>query len=523
MIIIKNIPSLREIIDNKENLTCLTSNNGDTSKLNIYLKDVANNIARLENDKSFWYEKFYSILSDFTFMLDEITYASSVIPCGLIIPYFGFVYDMQNENKILTRINSVAYRGAKISVNMDNVDMNPIEFINHLVKLLWHQSFNLGMYCLNMSVGHKNTLDFITAKQNVDYIKNFIFCIHISDEFMDSIINKTSIENIQMFDKLAEAIHDVGEPTIVFSDRINEANTIPQNGRLQTISSCGEMALFDNEGFVEGSINLSKMIDNGTINYNKLSDVTRTAVRLLDDVIETSYYENSRIEEATKATRKIGIGVTGFADMLIQLNIHYNSRKALSTAEGIMQFINNEAHKASEELAKERGAFPLYVSNKFLPNPIRNATVTAISHAGFLPIATKCCMGIEPLFSTRTTRFTKNRIGKKDKLTYEYPHKQKNKNVIKTAYSISPKWHIKMQAAFQKHIDGGVSKTINLPKRATVENVKNMILLAYQLRCKGIAIYRKGCNCEPTTVFREEGENDKKIDYDWTINGNDLL
>ncbi|MEM5793977.1 MAG: adenosylcobalamin-dependent ribonucleoside-diphosphate reductase [Candidatus Aenigmatarchaeota archaeon] len=285
---------------------------------------------------------------------------------------------------------------------------------------------------------------------------------------------------------------------------------------------CGEQPLLPFESCNLGSINLSKFVEDGKIDWKRLRETVRLAVRFLDNVIDANYYPIPQIEQMTKANRKIGLGVMGFADMLIQLGIPYNSEEALKVAEEVMKFISEEARKMSVELGEEKGSFPNFkgsVWEKKGYKAMRNATVTTIAPTGTIGVIAGCSSGIEPLFAIAYVREVSESLGanlveinplfetiaiKEGFYTEDLMKKISGKTSIQdveeipehirklfvTAHDISPEWHVRMQAAFQKYTDNAVSKTINFPHHATPHDVEKAYLLAYKLGCKGITIYR---------------------------------
>jgi ribonucleoside-diphosphate reductase alpha chain len=316
---------------------------------------------------------------------------------------------------------------------------------------------------------------------------------------------------------------------VVFIDRINESNPTPDLGKIESTNPCGEQPLLPYESCNLGSINLAKFAKGGGIDEKGLREVTRKAVRFLDDVIEINRYPIEEIEEMTKGNRKIGLGVMGFGDLLMELGIPYDSGEALSMGERLMSIIAEEAKKASKKLAEERGPFP-NLERSIFKEPIRNATLTTIAPTGSISIIAGCSSGIEPLFALVFKRkildgeefFEVNpvfeKIAKEEKFYSEELMKRVAntgsirdmdlsddlKRVFATALDVSPEWHIKMQAAFQKHIDNAVSKTVNFPNDATVDDVKKVYMLAYKLGCKGVTIYRYGSRAEQVLYIGEE-------------------
>lgn len=352
---------------------------------------------------------------------------------------------------------------------------------------------NIGI----LRVDHPDIESFITAKKDLSSLQNFNISVAITNKFMTALKEgkkyslcdphlKKEFKKVsagKVFNLLCKMAWLNGEPGVIFIDKINKHNPTPRLGKIEATNPCAEATLLPYESCCLGSINLTKMIESGKINYDKLSKTVKVAVHFLDNIIDMNKYPLPEIERVTKANRKIGLGIMGFADMLIQLNIPYNSEQAVKTAEQIMSFIEKEAKKASKELAKKRGVFPNF-KNSIYPKKkerLRNATLTTIAPTGTLSIIADCSSSIEPIFASSYIRTTSDNI----KL------KETNKNkILVTAHEISPEWHIKIQAAFQKYTDNAISKTVNLPSKATKSDVKKAFMLAYKMGCKGVAVYR---------------------------------
>ena len=393
---------------------------------------------------------------------------------------------------------------------------------------------NMGI----LNVDHPDILKFITAKEDPAALNNFNISVAVNTEFMKAVkagadfnlINPRTKEvegklnAKEVFDKIVEMAWKTGDPGIVFIDRINKDNPTPHLGKIESTNPCGEQPLLPYESCNLGSINLAKMLrrKNGAveIDYAKLAATIKTAVRFLDNVIDVNKFPIPQIEEMTKKTRKIGLGVMGFADMLIQLGIPYNSAEALKLAEDLMAKIQHEATKASVELGKERGGFPAFEGSVYdVPGGlrVRNATRTTIAPTGTLSMIAGCSSGIEPLFALS---YTKNVLdgarlvevnpyfeeAARSRSFYSQELMQKLadgvhlskiegipndvKRIFVTAHEITPEWHVRMQAAFQKSTNNAVSKTVNFPHEATREDVAKVYLLAYEEGLKGITIYR---------------------------------
>jgi len=393
---------------------------------------------------------------------------------------------------------------------------------------------NMGI----LNVNHPDIMKFITSKEDPTALTNFNISVAVTAEFMEAVkadtdynlINPRTKEAVdklnakEVFDKMVTMAWKTGDPGIVFIDRINQDNPTPQLGDIESTNPCGEQPLLPYESCNLGSINLSKMLrtSNGTteIDYVKLAETVKSAVRFLDNVIDVNQFPLPQIAEMTRKSRKIGLGVMGFADMLIQLGIPYNSEEALKVAEEVMAAIQTYATKASKELAEERGVFPAFEGSIYdRPDgpSVRNASRTTIAPTGTLSIIAGCSSGIEPLFALSYTRHildgaqlvevnpyfeeaAKNGEFYSDELIKQLAAGTKLhdiegipddiKQLFVTAHEITPAWHVRMQAAFQKSTNNAVSKTVNFPNEATMEDVATVYMLAYEEGVKGITIYR---------------------------------
>jgi len=392
-----------------------------------------------------------------------------------------------------------------------------------------------------LRVDNPDILEFIASKKDVDAFTNFNISVALNKEFMKALkedrdyilVNPRTKEIIRqlnaknVWDLIVEMAWKTGEPGIVFLDRINAANPTPLLGEIEATNPCGEQPLLPYESCNLGSINVAKLVQKNVygemeINFEKLRSVISTAVHFLDNVIDINDYPLPEIEKMTKGNRKIGLGVMGFADMLIKLGIPYDSLKAIEVAKELMRFISSEAQKKSQELAEERGAFTNFKGSIYDKpgHPLmRNATVTTIAPTGTLSIIANCSSGIEPLFSVAYVRnvleneklIEVNDIFKKimtergiysEELIKKIATKrtlqdvegipQDIKDLFVTAHEISPIHHIRIQAAFQKYVDNAVSKTVNLNYNMTKKDVKEVFNIAYELGCKGVTVYRDG-------------------------------
>ncbi len=386
---------------------------------------------------------------------------------------------------------------------------------------------NMGI----LRVDHPDIEEFITCKQEEGKFSCFNISVALTEKFMKALQNGESFELInprtgnpvkpvkaqELFSIIVEKAWKNGEPGIIFIDRINETQPTPHLGVIESTNPCGEQPLLPYESCNLGSINVGNMIkhSNKCIDWEKLRKTIKTAIHFLDNVIDVTKFPLPEIEDMTKKTRKVGLGVMGFADLLVQLGIPYDSEEGLKTGEQLMKFIAEESHRASQMLAEERGSFPSIEKSVINP-PMRNATTTTIAPTGSLSIIADCSSGIEPYYALVYSRTAAEEelvvanpyledMAKKEgiyskelmKEIFETGTVQQNDNVpkqiqnlFKTALEIEYEWHVKMQASFQKYTDNAVSKTINFPSSATHDNIRNAFLQAYTLGCKGITVYR---------------------------------
>jgi ribonucleoside-diphosphate reductase alpha chain len=406
-----------------------------------------------------------------------------------------------------------------------------------------------------LRVDHPDIQDFITCKRDTQKLNNFNISVALTEDFMRALEHRTTygvvnprtgetirqVDASEIFDSIVSNAWRNGEPGIVFIDRINKDNPTPTLGAVESTNPCGEQPLLAYESCNLGSINLANMVQDGRINFDHLRDVVRVGVRFLDDVIDANSYPLPEIERMTHGNRKIGLGVMGFADMLIQLGIRYDSHEALGIGHKVMRFINEESVRASAVLAKERGAFPNFESSVYAHEgsvPLRNSTTTTIAPTGTISILAGVSSGVEPLFAVVYTRHVMD----EDVLYEANPHflriaKERGfysedllakiaesssiqetedippdvRNIFMTAHDILPEWHIRIQAAFQEHVDNAVSKTINFPRDATKKDVADAYLLAYHLGCKGVTIYRDGSREGQVLRAGGEGGADKEV------------
>ncbi len=391
-----------------------------------------------------------------------------------------------------------------------------------------------------LRVDHPDIMEFIHSKKKHKELNNFNISVGVTDAFMEAVKKEGNYRLIDPCDNkkvmeldAAEVYHALvkqawenGDPGIIFLDRLNRDNPTPALGEIESTNPCGEQPLLPMESCNLGSINLAKFItydnEEPTIDFKHLKDIIWLSVRFLDNTIDMSKYPLPEIGKMVQGNRKIGLGAMGFADLLYQLKIPYNSERALEIAEEVMGFIQKESHEASKHLAEERGVFPNFDKSIFKDKDgctYRNAATTTIAPTGTLSIIADCSSGVEPLFALS---FVRN-VMDNDKLMEVNPYFENEarkrgfyssglmdaiamdggiqhlneipedvREVFVTAHDISPEWHVRMQAAFQQYTDNAVSKTVNLSRDATVDDVQKIYDLAYELDCKGVTIYRDG-------------------------------
>jgi ribonucleoside-diphosphate reductase alpha chain len=391
---------------------------------------------------------------------------------------------------------------------------------------------------------HPDIVDFIEAKVGSNAFRNFNLSVGVTDVFLRAVANDRPFDLVNprtgqsvrqlgarsLFDLIVNAAWRTGDPGLIFLDHVNRRNPTPAVGRIEATNPCGEVPLLPYESCILASINLDKMtkgkgagetVGRAAVDWDKLRDRIHWGVRFLDDVIDVNGYPLASIEAATSGNRKIGLGVMGFADLLIRLGIPYNSHEAVAFAAKLMRFVHKESLAASEKLAAERGVFPNFRKSIYAREgrKRRNATVNTIAPTGTISIIAGCSSGIEPLFAISFVRnvlsgtrlletnplFEKAakdlgfysrellaEVAKRSSLAKVKGIPSDIRKLFVTAFDVSGHQHLAIQAAFQRYTDNAVSKTINLPADATVENVRDIYLEAHRLKCKGITIYRYG-------------------------------
>ncbi len=523
---------------------------------------VAKHIAKAEliydakADVSFWEKIFYKVVADLEFLPNSPTLMNAGRELGQLSACFVIPVDDSMESifdavKYTALIHKsgggTGFSFSRLRPESDRVGSTggiasgPISFMRTFdvtTDVIKQGGMRRGANMAILNVNHPDILKFITVKGDPNALTNFNLSVAVTDEFMEAVEKGTDYDLInpqsggvvgklsakEVFDKIVEMAWRTGDPGVVFIDEINRHNPTPELGKIESTNPCGEQPLLPFESCNLGSINLSKVVtqQNGEpkIDYTRLSRIVRLAVHFLDDVIDVNRFPLPQIEERTRATRKIGLGVMGFADMLIQLGISYDSEQGLAIAEEVARFISEEANRASLELGEQRGVFPAFEGSVYdVPDGprFRNATRTTVAPTGSLSIIANCSSGIEPIFALSYVRHILEgeelvevnpyfEQVAKDRGFYS-PELMKDlalggklrdiegipedvKRIFVTAYDIAPEWHVKMQAAFQKSCDSAVSKTVNFAYEATPQDIANVYMLAYEEKLKGITIYR---------------------------------
>lgn len=501
-----------------------------------------------------WQEKFYQIMSTLQFLPNSPTLMNAgnehpQLSACFVLPISDSINSIdntiKNAKKIQIKGGGIGFNFSQIAPknNHNNITTSylsgPISIIEEFNQVTGELKKNSrrGANMAILDVNHPDIESFISAKQKEGILSNFNLSVAISDEFMTAVDqndywelihpiykNVTKVLNARtLWKKIAECAWTSGDPAVLFIDTINQGNTLPKLGPINATNPCGEVPLLPNESCNLGSLNLTQYIKKNNssfdIHWRKLEENIYTAVRFLDNVIEANEYINKDIREITLGNRKIGLGVMGWADLLILLEIPYESEKAIKLGGQLMQFIQEKAMEASEFLASKRGVFPnwdksIYANKK----PIRNATRTSIAPTGSISIIANTSPSIEPIFALAYEQ--KNilnnksfininkyliKILKENQLLTEDILKKivqngiisnikeipiSLKKLFKTALEISPEWHLKHQLAFQKFTENAVSKTINLPESTSPQEIASMLHTAYVWKAKGVSVYR---------------------------------
>lgn len=518
---------------------------------------IARSVAEAEKfygDRAcYWEERFYELLSSLRFLPNSPTIMNAGKSPGQLAACFvlpvedsmpGIFDTLKNAALILQSGGGTGFSFSRLRPKADivrstgGIASGPVSFMkiyNTATDVIKQGGARRGANMGILRIDHPDVLEFIRVKRDAKELANFNISLAVTDAFMEALRTEGEYQlvnprtgkgagrllAVEVFGEIVASAWETGDPGLVFIDRLNRANPTPAVGSFESTNPCGEQPLLPYEACVLGSLNLAAHVKGGVIDYDALGRDVAVAVRFLDDTIDVNGYPLPAIERMHKGNRKIGLGVMGWADMLVLLGIPYDHGKAFKLAREVMRFIRDASREASCALAKERGVFPNFAGSIYdsphMPR-LRNATTTTIAPTGTLSTIADCSSGIEPLFALAYKRFVLDselvEINKyflqmakeqgfySDELFQEVMRRgnlrqvkgvpSRVKRLFRTALEILPEHHIEMQAAFQEYTDNAVSKTINLPNRARKEDVARAYLLAYEKGCKGITVFRYG-------------------------------
>lgn len=521
------------------------------------LERVAKFVSSCEEKSTFYTTQFYNLLSDLKFLPNSPTLMNAGCKDGQLSACFVLPIEDSLESIFTTLKNAalVHQSGGGTGFNFSNLrpkgDMvsstcgtssGPVAFmkvydaVTECVKQGGkRRGANMGI----LNINHPDIENFIGSKSSKKNIENFNISIGITDDFMKAVEKKSNwklvnphtnkvvktISATSLWDQIVYEAWRTGDPGLLFTDAINRANPTPKSGRMESTNPCGEVPLLDYESCNLGSINLSKMVmrkdQEYEIDWEELSRTIKLAIRFLDNIITVNHYLLPEIEAVTLANRKIGLGVMGWAELLILLDIPYASKKAIALGGKLMRFIKQDSYRASKELAKERGVFPEWKNSIYFPNDLmRNATCNSIAPTGTISVIADTSYSIEPLFALAYKRvgILNNKMQieinalfvKKMKELNLWNHELEKevlqtgtikdittlpkaiRNLFMTSLEIPWQYHLLHQKAFQDYTDNAVSKTINLQENATVDTISKIFVAAWEYKLKGITIYRYG-------------------------------
>lgn len=524
-------PSAKDIL--RDRYLWRDENRNPIEKPEQMLERVAKHVAGAESSLAMqykWADEFYDVMAKLLFLPNSPTLMNSGRPAphGQLAACFviGVEDSMEGICEALrkqmlihksgggTGFNFSKLRSEGAKVNSTNGRASgPVSFMGLFDKATetvqqggMRRGANMGI----LNIDHPDIRKFIHCKDKDGTITNFNISVGVFDDFMEKVNSDPRGEEAALLAEIADSAWRTGDPGIIFLDAINRGNTTPNLGELTSTNPCGESPLYPNEACNLGSINIAKMVKEGAFDYELLGEVSAVATRFLDDVIDVNHYPLPEIAEAVKLTRKIGLGVMGWADLLFQLRIPYDSKEAYELAENIMRTIQQRAHETSVALGKEKG-----IPETLAHLGRRNATLTCIAPTGTIALLANCSSGIEPLFALEHTRVRTQTDGTKvimKQVNRYYEQAQREglpeevmKRVFVTSHDVSPSAHVRMQGVFQRYTDLAVSKTVNLRHECSVQDVLDAYTLAWREGCKGITVYRDGSKSSQV-LYRKEDE-----------------
>jgi ribonucleoside-diphosphate reductase alpha chain len=530
-----------------------------TAMLRRVAKAVASPAGGFGEDPAYWEERFFKRLDALEFLPNSPALMNAGVPNGQLAACFVLPLrdDLDSIFGALALAARIQQTGGGTGFSFSDlrpagdrvhstggVSSGPLSFMelfNHATTVIRSGGRRRGANMAVLRVDHPDIREFISAKLAPNVLENFNLSVGITEEFIHAVdagetqfplrnprtgLPVATADARGLFDAMVEAAHACGDPGLLFLDEINRHNPTPALGRIDATNPCGEQPLLPYESCTLGSINLAAFAGATDVEWERMVEAIHDAVVFLDNLIEASHYPAKEIEVATRRTRKIGLGVMGLADLLAALGIPYDSDQALALAERIAATLTREARIKSVELGERRGAFPA-LSESLWPargfRTLRNATVTCVAPTGTLSLLAGCSSGIEPFFALASVRraldgrkLTEVNRGALDALkalgslgqraieeicergsmreVAEVPEELKRRFPI--ALELNPLDHVRMQAAFQSHVDAAVSKTVNLPANASAQDVRTVFEAARRLKLKGVTVYRYGCKSQ---------------------------
>jgi len=475
-------------------------------------------------------DAFYRMMADLEFLPNSPTLMNAGRPLGqlaacFVLPIHDSLDSIFDQVKLTAKLHQTGggtgFSFSRLRPKNDMVGSTmgaasgPVSFIrviNCSTEVMKQGGTRRGANMGILRIDHPDIEEFVLVKRDPAELTNFNLSVAMTDRFMEAcvdngtfpLINPRTEEEVKrvkardLLNLIAESAWAAGDPGVIFIDTINRANPTPHVGEIEATNPCGEQPLLPYESCCLGSINLSRLVKDGSIDWERLKELTHLCVRFLDDVIDVSIYPSPEITSITRANRKIGLGVMGFAHHLIRLGLAYDSTEAVSVGEKVMAFIQKESKAASKLLAEQRGPFPNYKGSRWegLGLPQRNATTTTVAPTGTLSIIANTSSGIEPIYDVRYKRFLLGdvEVDMEDPLWREVTRTagggKSSERLFRKAYEVAPFYHLRMQQAFQNYVDNAVSKTINLPESATSDEILAIYTEAHRMGLKGTTVFR---------------------------------